>query len=104
MNDNEVFKVILITKGRRTGKPHSVILRAVRYNNKLYFSRRNSDSDWLKNALANPKVRVEFDGSSYEGIANLVKDEKLAKKISHLKYTDKRAEESRIVLEVSKSS
>ena len=51
MNDNETkFKAILETKGRETGKAHQVWLLAVKYNGKMYFSRRNTNSDWLKNA------------------------------------------------------
>ena len=32
----ERFRPILITKGRKTGKEHSVMLRAVKYNDKIY--------------------------------------------------------------------
>ena len=72
--------------------------------NMIYFSRRNSNSDWLKNAIANPLVKVEFNGEKFSGSAKLVDDDNLARKISSLKYTDKaRQEESRIVLEVSLS-
>ena len=100
--NNLTFKAILTTVGRNTGKEHSVWAKAVTYNDMVYFSRRNPNSDWLKNAIANPEVKVEFDGEKFSGIARLVKDEGLARKISSLKYTDKaRQEESRIVLEVS---
>ncbi len=91
---------ILSTTGRKTGKEHSVELRAVFYNNRFYFSRRNSNSDWLKNAVANTLVKVMVNNITFSGNASLVKDEELAKKISHMKYPDKRAEDSRIVLEV----
>ena len=33
----ERFRPILVTKGRKTGKSHSVWLRAVKYNEKIYF-------------------------------------------------------------------
>ena len=96
-----VFRAFLITKGRKTGKPHSVQLRAVSYNGMVYFSRRNENSDWLKNALANPAVRIDFGEESHQGTASLVTDESLAKKISELKYPgEARAQESRIVLQV----
>jgi Domain of unknown function (DUF385). len=48
------FKAVLETKGRDTGKMHRVWLLAVKYEEKLYFSRRNTNSDWLKNARKNP--------------------------------------------------
>ena len=95
------FKAILITKGRKTGKEHAVELKAVFYDNKFYFSRRNSQSDWLKNALADPDVKIQYNDITFTGTASLITDENLAKKISQLKYSDKRAEESRVVLEIT---
>ncbi len=101
-NDEIRFKAILETKGRDTGNTHKVWLLAVMYNNKLYFSRRNANSDWLKNAIENSSVRVKIGDESFTGKATLVRDDLLCKKISQLKYDDeKRASEPRVVLEVS---
>ena len=101
MINNLTFKAILKTIGRKSGKEHTVWAKAVTYNDMIYFSRRNPNSDWLKNAIANPQVKVKFDGKEFSGIARLVEEEELAKKISSLKYTDEnRQKESRIVLEV----
>tara|TARA_B100002003_G_scaffold146187_1_gene135356 strand:- start:237 stop:539 length:303 start_codon:yes stop_codon:yes gene_type:complete len=95
------FKAYLETKGRKTGKIHKVELLVVQYNNKFYFSRRNPNGDWLKNAIENPNVTVSFDGQTFAGKAKLVTNISLNKKICHLKYEDeKRASEERIVLEV----
>ncbi len=94
-------KIILITIGRKSGKNHIVQLRAVFHNGKIYFSRRDSNSDWLKNALHNPSVRVQYQGKQLAGIASLVSDQRMCDKISHLKYTDSRSEDPRIVLEVT---
>lgn len=91
---------ILVTTGRRTGKEHAVELRAVFHDGKFYFSRRSPNSDWLKNAIAIPLVKITINDTTFLGYASLVKDKKLAKKISSMKYTDRRAEESRTVLEV----
>jgi len=102
MKNNETVKALLITKGRKTQKEHSVWLRAVLYNDKVYFSRHKIDGDWIKNAIVNPEVSVEFDNSRFTGRATLVSDESLAQKISELKYPgEKRAKENRVVLEVS---
>ena len=102
--NNLTFKAILTTIGRKTGNEHSVWAKAVTYNNMIYFSRRNPNSDWLKNAIANPIVKVEFNGEKFSGSAKLVNDDDLVRKISSLKYTHKtRQEESRIILEVSLS-
>ena len=95
------FKAVLVTTGRKSGKEHSVEIRAVFYNGKFYFSRRNPDSDWLKNALHNTNVKIEYQGKTIPGTALLVKDQELCKKISQMKYSDKRSEESRIVLQVN---
>ena len=95
------FKAILVTTGRKSGKEHSVEIRTVFYNGKFYFSRRNPDSDWLKNALHNPNVKIEYQGKTIPGKALLVNDQELCKKISQMKYSDKRSEESRIVLQVN---
>ncbi len=95
------FKATLITIGRKTGKEHAVELRAVFYDNKFYFSRRNSQSDWLKNSLANAQVKIQYNDTMFSGTGSLITDENLAKKISELKYSDKRSEESRVILEVT---
>ncbi len=91
---------VLVTTGRRTGKEHAVELRAVFHDGKFYFSRRDPNSDWLKNAIATPLVKIAINDTTFLGYATLVKDKELAKKISSIKYADRRAEESRIVLEV----
>jgi len=94
------FNAILSTTGRKSGKEHAVELKAVFYEGKFYFSRRNPNSDWLKNAMTNPSVKVKLGDKVLTGNALLVSNEDLARKISEMKYPDKRSEESRIVLEV----
>ena len=99
--NNLTFKAILKTKGRKSGKEHTIWAKAVTYNDMVYFSRRNPNSDWLKNAIANPQVKVKFDGKEFSGLARLVEEKELTEKISSLKYTDvNRQKESRIVLEI----
>ena len=98
---NQVFRAALTTYGRKTGAEHTVSLRAVSWNDMIYFSRRNTESDWLKNALVNHTVKVNFDGMTHDGIASLVNNDTLAKKISELKYPgEQRAQETRVVLQV----
>ncbi len=100
-----LFRPILTTKGRKTGKQHSVMLRAVNYNGKIYFSRHKPDGDWFKNALANPEVKIEYNNFIFLGKAKLVTDEELSKKISQLKYPgEERAKESRVTIEVTLDS
>jgi len=102
VNEDNVSRVILCTKGRKTGKYHSVILRAVRYDGKIYFSRHRPDGDWFRNAIANPEVIIKQNDLSYTGKARQVTDEALTEKISQLKYPgEKRAAEKRVVVEVT---
>ena len=94
------FKAKLITIGRKSGNKHAVELRVVFYKDRFYFSRRNPNSDWLKNSLANPEVEIEYQGNIFRGFAKLVDDQDMCKIVSRMKYSDKRSEDSRIVLEV----
>ena len=97
----ELFRPILVTKGRKTGGEHSVMLRAVKYNDKIYFSRHRPNGDWFKNAIKNPEVQIKYNGITHSGIAKLVKDEVLNRKISELKYPgEERAKEKRVTIEV----
>jgi len=100
--EENLFRAILSTKGRKTGKKHSVMLRAVKYNDKIYFSRHKPDGDWFKNAISNPDVIIEYRDTTYKGKAKLVHDEKIEQKISQLKYPgEKRADEKRVALEIT---
>ena len=99
------FRPILVTKGRKTGKSHSVWLRAVNYNEKIYFSRHRPDGDWFQNAIANPEVKIQYKDMEFTGNASLVTDEKLNQKISQLKYPgEQRANEKRVAIEVTLDS
>jgi len=102
LDKNQPFKTLLTTRGRKTGKEHSVLLLAVMYNGKVYFSRHKPDGDWFQNALANPEVLIKNEDSIHKGKATMVRDELLAKQISELKYPgDERAKEKRVVLEIT---
>jgi len=90
----------LTTKGRKTGKEHTVPLRLVFYNGKFYASRRNAEGDWLKNIVKNPYVTIEVEGRKIVGKASMVNDEILGKKISSLKYGDERSTMERIIVEI----
>ncbi len=94
------FIANLTTIGRKTGRDHKVHLRFVFYNGKFYVSRRNPESDWLKNILKNPCVSIEVDGKNVRGKASIVKDDELRRKVSSLKYSDERASIERIIVEI----
>ena len=98
----DLFRPILVTKGRKTGREHGVMLRAVNHNGKIYFSRHRPDGDWFQNAIANPQVKIQYKDTVFTGHAKLVEDEELGKKISELKYPgEERAKEKRVTIEVT---
>ena len=98
----ELFRPILVTKGRKTGKEHGVMLRAVNHNGKISFSRHRPDGDWFQNAIVNPQVKIQYNDTVFTGQAKLVEDEELNKKISELKYPgEERAKEKRVTIEVT---
>ena len=74
----------LTTTGRVTGRSHTVRLRLVDYQGRLYASRRDTHKDWCRNALKNPAVSVELTESRFDGIAALVTDGDLIRKISQI--------------------
>ena len=78
------------------------MLRGVKYNKKIYFSRHRPDSDWFKNAISNSEVEVRVDNEKYFGMAKMVEDESLNQKISELKYPgEERAKEKRVTIEIT---
>lgn len=97
-----LFRPILITKGRKTGQEHKVMLRAVNHNGKIYFSRHRPDGDWFQNALVNPLVKILYNEIIITGNAKLVTDQELNEKISILKYPgEERAKEKRVAIEIT---
>ena len=81
------------------------MLRAVRYNGRIYLSRHRPDGDWFRNAMADTRVGIRYDGESFEGHARLVTDADLERKISEMKYPGQpKAAEKRVVVEVTPDS
>jgi hypothetical protein len=91
----------LTTTGRVTGRPHIVPLRLVCYQKRIYASRRDARSDWCRNALRDPAVAVDVAGQCFTGIASLVTDCALRRKISQLKYGDRRNFRIKTVIEIT---
>lgn len=98
--DGSSFLGNLTTIGRVTGEEHTVALRLVFYKGNFYASRKTADGDWFKNILINPLVIIEVNGEKINGRAEMVKDGKLSRKISELKYSDRRREENRVIVEI----
>ena len=101
--ENGAIRVRLTTRGRRTGRPHTVWLTAVLYMGDYYFSRHRPDSDWFLNALADPSVLVHVEGRAVEGMASRVDDPATVSTISSIKYPgEARAAERRVAIRVER--
>jgi len=98
--DGSSFLGNLTTIGRVTGEERTVELRLVFYKGNFYASRKTADGGWFKNVLINPLVIIEVNGEKINGRAEMVKDGKLSRKISELKYSDRRREENRVIVEI----
>jgi len=67
----------LTTTGRVTGKPHEVEIWFGANNTSLYLLSGGMDrSDWVKNFLKNPTVKIRIAEHTFTGIARLVGEEK----------------------------
>ena len=64
----------LETVGRRTGKPHTVLLRYVTYDEDIIlFPSKDSTQDWVLNLQKDPVVKVHAGGKVMKGGAKLQK-------------------------------
>ena len=65
----------LTTIGRRSGQSHEIeIWFAAREDTLYLLSGGGGGSDWVKNLIATPDVRVRIRAHTYEGRARLVED------------------------------
>ena len=55
-----------MTTGRRTGRPHTVTLWSA-YDDGTLWLRTDSDADWYRNLLADPRCRVRFGSHEVDG-------------------------------------
>jgi hypothetical protein len=60
-------EVELVTRGRRTGRPHTVRLWSA-YDDGVLWLRSDADTDWYRNLRADPHCRVRVDGVDLEGL------------------------------------
>lgn len=66
---------VLTTTGRRTGKKRSRCVRAIRRGERVFLVAIGGEhSAWLKNARANPNVRLRIPGGTYRGVARELRD------------------------------
>lgn len=71
---NESF-CYLITTGRVTGEPHEIEIWFALRDDTIYMLSGGGDrSDWVRNILANPEVRVRIRDQHFEGRARVVEE------------------------------
>jgi deazaflavin-dependent oxidoreductase (nitroreductase family) len=68
--------MFLTTIGRRTGKPHRVVVDIVKHDkdNSIYFINAGwgMKSDWFRNLISNPNVQVQIARRKYRGKASVL--------------------------------
>lgn len=67
-------EIELVTSGRRSGRPHSVTLWSA-YEDGALWLRTDSDADWYRNLLVDPRCRVRFDGREVAGKHEVIADQ-----------------------------
>jgi deazaflavin-dependent oxidoreductase (nitroreductase family) len=78
-------EVKLTTVGRSSGKPRTVTIWFVCDQDHLYVqSGREGETNWYRNLLAKPEVRLEFDSLRLTGRAVPVEDETETQRIHDL--------------------
>ena len=80
MNWNDLTKVEsqqfihLTTRGRRSGKLHTVELWFAVGNGKVFLSHEGEETDWMKNIKKNSQVSFEIGGKNFNGKARHLDD------------------------------
>lgn len=62
----EAEEVELVTRGRRTGRPHTVTLWSALDGTSLWL-RADADADWYRNLRAHPRCELRADGRAFAG-------------------------------------
>jgi deazaflavin-dependent oxidoreductase (nitroreductase family) len=80
----------LTTVGKVTGRPHTIEIWFAQQGSTLYLlSDGGTHSDWVRNLIRNPAVRVGVGADEYAGTARLViepEESRLARDVVHDKY------------------
>lgn len=100
MNVGEVADekyIHLTTKGRKTGKPHTVELWFAVAGKKVYLSHEGAYTDYMKNILKDNRVEFKIGKPRFKGSARIVKSGEafeLGKHALYLKYYGKADEDT----------
>ena len=74
----------ITTRGRRTGKPHTVPIWFVADDTTLYLATLNAKRDWVRNVRRTPEVTLALGSLRVRGRASLVTDPVLEARIRDL--------------------
>ena len=70
------FQTLLETTGRKSGEPRRTPLGGSRVGDQFWFVSEFGDkSQYVKNIMANPNVRVRLNGRWHKGVAQLLPDD-----------------------------
>jgi len=64
----------ITTRGRRTGKPHTVTIWFAVDGATIYLGTLNAKRDWVRNAAKNADVTLDVDGVRVRGQAKTITD------------------------------
>jgi deazaflavin-dependent oxidoreductase (nitroreductase family) len=64
----------ITTRGRKTGRPHTVTIWFLVDGPTLYLGTLNAKRDWVRNLEKNPEVALDFGGLRVRGSAATVRD------------------------------
>lgn len=64
----------LTTKGRKTGRPHSVELWFAASDGKVFLSHEGKETDWMKNIKQNGEVSFEIGGENFTGKGHYIEE------------------------------
>ena len=64
----------ITTRGRMSGKLHTVELWFAVGNGKVYLSHEGEETDWMKNIKKNSQVSFEIGGKNFNGSARHLED------------------------------
>ena len=67
-------EIELITRGRRSGRPHTVRLWSA-YDDGILWLRSDADTDWYRNIRAYPQCRMRVGGVEFDGVYERTSDE-----------------------------
>ena len=73
----EAEEIALITRGRKTGRPHQATVWCA-YENGGIWLRTDRDSDWFRNLLRDPRCRIRVGETEVGAVKEPIDDEAAA--------------------------